>query len=126
MMNNHSGLSTGSAPSAIYQAKELYHTHGLNLAKDIGAYLEHGVVIKFEDRMMLARPINLGRPREWLAATGDEADAWYVHLAIGTGLVRWFIAQMPYFLPSIAWRREFTGSPHLHIYDTKQLKRRIG
>jgi len=110
--------------NAVDQAKALYADHGLNLGREIGAFLDMGdVVLATADRLLLARPIVLERPREWPPRSAP--DAWYVRLAVGRGALAWFMAQMPYHLPFLAWRRGFRGDPNLRIYPTQQFKERL-
>lgn len=110
--------------NAIDQAKELYAQHGLSLGREIGAFLDTGsVVLSTPDRLLLARPILLERPREWPPA--EPADAWFVRLAIGRGALAWFMQQMPYPLPFLAWRRGFRGDPHLRVHSTQHFKERL-
>lgn len=113
--------------TAIEQAKALYAAHGLNLARDLGLFLEHGVVIALPNRLLLGRPIALADPDRWAEETPHQVNAWLVHFACGRGAVRWFFEQMPWTLPYVAWRRGFHPKPdeRLRIYPTAALKRRL-
>lgn len=111
--------------NAIDIAKGLYAQHGMSLAQDIGQYLDHGgVFFCTPDRLIIGRPVRVAEPDAWPAP--GAADAWYVRLAVttaGRGM-RWFVEQMPYFLPWCCWHRHFrlSGGP-LHVRPTSTLCR---
>jgi hypothetical protein len=102
---------------AIDQAKQMYAAKGLNLAEDIGRHLDCGGLVHVEpERLLIGRPLELANPDRWPAA--GAADAWYITLAIGRSCLAEFVRQMPYFLPSLAWRRGFRGDHRLRVHDT--------
>lgn len=102
---------------AIDHAKQLYASRGLNLALEIGRHLDCGGVVHVEpDRLLLGRPMRLEDPDVW--PEPGAADAWYVTLAIGQNSLEFFLQQMPWFLPHLAWRRGFRGDQRLRVFDT--------
>lgn len=107
-------------PTAIETAAKLYQSRGLVLARDIEAYLAGGYIIATPDKLLLWRACRRASPDIWLADQG-EADAWFVGLAVGTGL-RQFVREMPYYLPFIAWRRAFKDeSARVRTYQTERI-----
>lgn len=112
--------------TAIAQAAKLYADHGLVLADDLTNYIKHGYVFITPDRVLLGRPISREcGPDHWLRDT-DPADAWYVKLAVGKNSLRYFVAQIPYHLPFLAWRRNFKGDDdRLHIYPTERILNKL-
>lgn len=111
----------------LQTAEDMYKGRGLNLGAEIHSYLTHGFVFANPAAMLLGRPIISSEgPARWL--TPDEyhlADCWYVRLAVGRGALRWFLNQMPWVLPKIAWERGFSGKEHLRIYSTQSAFRHI-
>lgn len=108
---------------AIDEAKALYRTAGRDLNRDLSDFLDCGYVFATPDRLLLARPIQRADWRRWV--TPAEADAWFVQLAVGRGSIRWFVEQMPVWLPWIAHRRDMRGDDRLHCVQTDQLMRRL-
>lgn len=108
-------------------AEDMYKAAGLKLADDLHAYLTHGFVFANPAALLLGRPIISSEgPSRWL--TPEEyhlADCWYVKLAVGNGAVRWFLHQMPWTLPKLAWERGFSGKGKLRIYSTASAYRHI-
>jgi hypothetical protein len=107
--------------NAIATAAKLYCERGFVLAHDIQAYLAGGYVLSTPERLLLWRPVNLKRGADqWLTDQG-EADAWFVHLAVGSNLAK-AVREMPYYLPFIAWRRSFKrASDAVHVYRTERI-----
>lgn len=102
---------------ALDIAKRMYDKAGMSLEVDIAHYLRHGYVFSAPDKLLLGAPMSTDHP-ERIAKPG-EADAWYVRLAVGKGAMRWFIENMPWYLPKVAWHRDFkkpTGI--LHVWST--------
>lgn len=114
--------------SAIQEAKKLYAKHGLDLNRDLSDYLDYGYVFVTPDRMMLARPVKMDEPEEWLLpeeAISGNNYGWYVHLAVGEGCLKWFCEQMPYYLPHLLWRRDFKTDGGYHIFVTDRFLSKI-
>lgn len=111
----------------LQTAEEMYQAAGLKLGDDLHAYLTHGFVFANPAALLLGRPIISSEgPKRWL--TPEEyhlADCWYVKLAVGKGAVRWFLRQMPWPLPKLAWERGFSGKEKLRIYSTESAYRHI-
>ena len=105
---------------AIATAKQLYASAGLKLEAELGFYLDRGFVFSGPDRLLLCNPGVSDDPAK--IATPGEADCWFVRLAVGPGALRWFLQQMPWYLPKVAWYRNFKnpGGP-LHVWDTNRL-----
>ena len=110
--------------TAIEEAARLYAAHGMNLSEDLERYLKFGYVFVTPDRLMLGRPMLRERGAEYWPQAG-EGDAWYVRLAVGKGAVRWFVEQMPYYLPFLAWNRQFKDNGRLHIWPTDKFANRL-
>lgn len=109
---------------AIDEAKQLYAAHGLSLALELGRHLDFGGVVHVDaERLLIGRPIVLADPDVW--PQPGAADAWYVTLAVGRGALPFFIRQMPYFLPFIAWRRGFHGDQSLRIFHTERIRQNL-
>lgn len=105
---------------AIASAKKLYDEQGLRFEAVLAHYLDHGYVFVEPGRLVMGSPVREEQPDK-IAAPG-EADCWHVHLAVGEGAMKWFIRQMPWYLPKICWRREFkANASRLHVWPTDKL-----
>lgn len=108
--------------NAILEARQLYAKHGLDFERDLGFYLTNGIVISRPDRFLMAKAI-VGKEGDdcWNPA---NPDTWYVHVGVGVNSLAWFLAQAPFRLPYLAWRRfkNFPQNP-LKIYPTAKFER---
>lgn len=111
--------------TAIQQAAELYSAHGLILAKDLEHYLKYGYVFCTPDRLLLARSIDLEKGQDHWVSDQKEGSAWLVKLAIGRDCIPWFLQQIPFHKPFVAWGRDFLNrKANLHVYPIEKLLRR--
>jgi len=101
-------IVTAPAYEAMPAALRLYRDQGLNLSADLTNYATWGIALIMPDRLILARPIARADGTRW-ANPGEPVDTWFVKLAIGPGCIGWFLGQMPYHLPWLAWGRDFRG-----------------
>ena len=102
--------------SALLAARSLFENHGQNFEEQLGWYLGRGVVISLPDRFIMAKPINASRgDDEWDVR---DADAWYVHVAVGANCLGWFMRQAPFRLPLLAWRRRKDPKNRLRVYPS--------
>jgi hypothetical protein len=107
--------------SAIVAARSLFNEHGQDFEQQLGWYLTRGVVVSTPDRFIMAKPIRADRgDDEWGV---KDADAWYVHVAVGDGALRWFLSQAPFALPKLAWRRVKDPANRLRVYPTSSFAR---
>jgi hypothetical protein len=51
----------------------------------------------------------------------SKADAWYVHLAVGSKCLKWFFSQLPSPLPFIAWSRDLKKSGPIRIWPMEKV-----
>ena len=109
--------------NAIAEARRLYEPRGLAIEADLANYLQYGYVFAEPGRLLLGRPCVSTRIKDWVAA--EDADGWYVRLAVGKGAVKWFVERMPFYLPWLCWHRQFKDKGHLHVHSTDRLLRRI-
>lgn len=108
--------------TAIEEAAKLYEANGLTLSTDLENYIKYGYVFITPERVLFGRPVlRSAGVGHWLQDT-SKADAWFIKLAVGKGGLQFFHKHMPYFLPFIAWQRNFKGDMRdLHIYSTDRL-----
>lgn len=107
--------------SALLAARSLFANSKQDFETQLGWYLQHGVVISTPDRFLMAKPIHAARgDDEWAV---KDADAWYVHVAVGHGCLRWWLQQAPYSLPKLAWRRMKDPANSLRVYPTESFLR---
>jgi len=88
--------------TAIAQAHALYAKHGIDLNRELSDHLDFGYVFSTPDRLLLERPVRVDDLPKW---NPKNPDAWFVTLAVGDGCLGWFVAQIPYRLPLLAWFR---------------------
>lgn len=115
---------------AIEEAAILCERHQRCLANDLTFYLKHGGVICESDRLILwkeAKREDLEAGRIDRICLPGEGDTWYVHLAVGRGMMRWFMAQAPQPKAWLAWYRGFKNPSDnvLKIYPFLQLKGKL-
>lgn len=103
--------------SAIKQAIELY---GSDFPRVHGLYLEHGYCYSEPEMLALARPCVSGDHLRWVSP--NEADAWWIELAIGKDALSILYSHIPFPLPKIGWAREFNGRPNPRFYNYNKLK----
>ena len=84
----------------------------------------HGFVFSTPDFFVMGRPINKGYCERngvpLYAATGDEADTWYLHSFAGDMAKSWSI--LPYPLPYIAWERMRDGRLELTVVKFERIR----
>lgn len=116
-------MTTFPQSPAIEQAHRDYAAQGLNLSEDIANYSMWGCVFITPSHVLLGRPILRANGHRWVLP-GATVDTWFVKYAYGPGALRWFVKQMPYPLPFVAWGRDFKPgrtSPVLRFYPTSRL-----
>jgi hypothetical protein len=100
--------------------QKLYAESGGCFEAELAHFLRHGYVFSQPDMFLMCAPCSLAQSG---AITEPEcADAWFVGLAVGDGALNWLIRQMPWYLPKVAWYRDFkhrTG--RLHVWPTETL-----
>lgn len=113
--------------NAYDEAAELYRGQGKDISSVIVDYIRcDGYVFLQPDRLLIGRPVIGDRFNEWLPRNRfGEADAWFVHLAVGRDILPWFLGQMPFYLPNLCWQRGFKGNERLHRIKTETLKRKL-
>ncbi len=105
----------------IYEAKKMFMERGLNFEEQLSWYLTNGVVLSFEDRFLMAKPIELAKGDDnW---NPENPDCWYVHCAVGKDCLKWFFNQAPYRLPYIGWRRNKDGNNRFRVYHASTFER---
>lgn len=108
---------------AINEAKTMFALKGFNFEQHLAWYLQSGIVISRDDRFLMAKKINHARgDDEW---NPEDADAWYVHCAVGKGSLEWFLLQAPVRLPYLCWRRIKQGENRLKCYRTETFERLV-
>lgn len=106
---------------AIQEAKALFQERGLSFEERLGWYLQNGVVISTPERFIMGRMINSQRGDvDW---NPDDADCWYVEVAVGKSCLEWFLCQAPIRLPKLAWRRFKDPEERLRCYNTSTFER---
>lgn len=98
--------------SAIQDAIKLY---GNDFARLHGLYLERGYCYSEPGMLALARPCVEADYRMWVEP--NQADAWWVELAIGRNSLGILYSHIPFALPKIGWRRDFKGDERPRFYD---------
>jgi hypothetical protein len=107
--------------SAVFQAKKMFLDKGINFEEQLCWYLENGVVLSFKDRFIMAKPI--------VAKDGDDSwnpkspDCWYIHCAVGSNCLSWFLEQAPFKLPKLAWKRIKSKDNALRVYNSSTFER---
>ena len=99
----------------------MFEERGLNFEQQLGWYLMNGIVVCRPDRFLMVKPI-----RSWVGDddwNAPDADTWYCHVAVGEGALKWFLSQVPYQLPKVAWRRVKDPSNRLRCYNTNDFQR---
>jgi hypothetical protein len=103
--------------SAISEAIQLY---GADFSRVHGLYLEHGYCYSGPTVLVLARPCIESDYKRWVSV--EEADAWWVEMAVGPlGLLALY-SNIVFPLPKIGWAREFKGKPKPRFYNFSKLK----
>ena len=118
-------MSLGNMKTAIQEAAELYEKHNMVLSDDLTHYLKHGYVFVTPDRVLLARPIDLSKGQDHWLGDHREGNAWLVKLAVGKHCIPWFLQQIPFYKPFVAWGRDFLNrKAELHVYPIEKILRR--
>lgn len=115
---------------AIEEAALLYDSRQACLADDLTFFLKYGHIICEPDRLLVwkeARREDLRAGRLQEICPPGQGDTWYVHLAVGRGLLRWFFAQAPGPMQWLAWHRGFKPSSNnaIKFHSFQQLKRKL-
>lgn len=112
--------------TAIQQAAELYQKNGMNLSVELERYLKFGYVFVTPDRLLLARSLESSRGVDFWPEKSTDGDTWFVKLAVGQNCIPWFIQQIPFYKPYVAWGRDLVrNKKDLRIYATEKLLRRF-
>lgn len=112
--------------TAIQQAAELYQKNGMNLSAELERYIKFGYVFVTPDRLLLARSLDSNRGVDFWPDNATDGDTWFVKLAIGRGCIAWFLQQIPFYKPYVAWGRDLVRQTQdLHYHATEKLIRRF-
>jgi hypothetical protein len=109
-------------------ARSLYLRSGLDFDGVKQAYEDFGFVSSSPSHLLLFRPAKSDSIAEWLSLDRfAEADTWHVGLAVGDGNTRWFLEQMPWYLPKVSWTKlaKHGKDDGYRIYDTDKLISKI-
>lgn len=104
--------------SAIQHAiKTALSIYGQRFSLIHGIYSEHGYVVSTPTTLCLARPCIEREWERWVEL--DEADAWWVEMAIGPNALSNLLKQFPFRLPRVGWQRGARGDdrPRFYNYD---------
>jgi hypothetical protein len=106
----------------LAQAKDLYDKCGIDMNQDIATYAAHGYVFITPDSFLLGKAVNsksdVHPQDQWNV---EDADAWYIHMAIGK--ISRFWQYLPHPLPLVGWMRQLKSQP-IRWYDFKKIIRR--
>lgn len=107
----------------LLKTKKFYDEIGLDMYRDISAYMASGYVYASPEMLIMGKPvcINGGDPDKQINPVAP--DAWYVKLAVGESHISDFINLMPYPLPWVGWRRELKNKP-IRWWSLEKIKRR--
>ena len=91
----------------LERVKALYDECGIDMFKDISAYLAYGYVHKTPQSFILAKTVDLNSKTKPSEQWGESnPNAWFVHVAVGEGCIKGWIKIMPFKLPYVGWARE--------------------
>ena len=112
--------------TALQEAANLYAKHDLRLSDDITYYMKYGYVFNTPEKLLLARAIDLERGIDVWLNDQRGGDCWYVKLAVGKDSIPWFLSQIPFPKPYVAWGRDFLDrKSKLHIYSLEKLLKKF-
>lgn len=93
--------------------------YGEQFAQTHGIYSEHGYVVSSPSSLCMARPCVERDWQRWVRP--DEADAWWVEMAIGPRALQSLIKQFPFPLPRVGWQRGARGDDRARFYNYERL-----
>ena len=108
----------------LERVKDLYDECGVDMFKDISAYLAYGYIHKTPQSFILAKTVDLNsktKPSEQWGAS--DPNAWFVHMAVAEGCIREWIKIMPFRLPYVGWARE-NKKRATRFYELSKILRR--
>lgn len=112
--------------TAIQQAAEMYQKNGMNLSSELERYIKYGYVFITPDRLLFARSLDSNRGVDYWPDTTLDGDTWFVKLAIGKNCIPWFLQQIPFYKPYVAWGRDLVRhKKDITYYATEKLLRRF-
>jgi hypothetical protein len=109
----------------LEKAVKFYDKINQDFFRDVSIYLEHGFVYSDPNSILLAKPVkkNDGCPiNKWIEH--DDADAWYVHFAIGENCFKQWWSKIPFKLSYIGFGRALKNKK-INYYKSENFFRRI-
>ena len=111
--------------SKLEKALEFYSKTKQNFFNDVSIYLQHGFVYSDPDSIALAKPVKMddGDPtNKWIHSS--QADAWYVHFALGENSLKKMCDKIPFKLSHIGFSRVLKNK-EIKYYKSENFFRRI-
>lgn len=111
--------------SKIGEALTFYKKIDQDFYRDLSIYIQHGFVYSDPDSIILAKPVskNDGCPiNKWIKP--NQADAWYIHFAIGENSFKKWWSKTPFKFSYIGFGRALKNK-EIKYYKSKNLFRRI-
>ena len=108
----------------LTRVKEFYDECGIDMFKDISAYMAHGYVHKTPESFILAKTVRTDIDEHPANQWGvDAPNAWYVHAAVGDDWIMDWVDLMPFPLQKVGWMRHLKNKP-VKFYDLETILRR--
>jgi hypothetical protein len=106
--------------STLSVIQKLYAGRDVPFEVELAHFLKHGYVFSEPDMFLMCAPCSL--EQNGTITEPGCADAWLVGLAVGPGALNWLIRKMPWYLPKVAWYRDFKHkNGRLHVWPTETL-----